>query len=162
MLFQACNYASHIFSIFCHAADSKTKTLLAPRRVIIRCFDMKTFCKPCFVPQYCKRPSSRTSAVIIYLQKHALLSFSSFISKKESAPTIIWVSRSWGLPRSTLSISGKAPSLWHFYRYSCHIPENLGIFPAVSSRLLPWLIFSPGTNTTGISACASMDFPLQH
>jgi hypothetical protein len=51
---------------------------------------------------------------------------------RESAPTIIWVSRSWGLPRSTLFISEKAPSLWHFYRYSYHIRKDLGIFPAVS------------------------------
>lgn len=78
--------------------------------------------------------SSRTLVVIIYLQKHQPLSFFSFISKKESAPTIIWVSHSWGLPRSTLSISRKTTSLWHFYRYSCHILMDLGIFPAVNSR----------------------------
>ncbi len=40
---------------------------------------------------------------------------------------------------------------------------DLGIFPAVSREdsRLPWLMNWPGTNTTGISACASMDFPLQ-
>lgn len=48
---------------------------------------------------------------------------------RESAPTIIWVSRSWGLPRSTLFISEKAPSLWHFYRYSYHIRFGLRYFP---------------------------------
>lgn len=31
----------------------------------------------------------------------------------EGSPTIIWVSRLWGLPRSTLS-SPKGSSLWHF------------------------------------------------
>lgn len=30
----------------------------------------------------------------------------------DSSPTIIWVSRLWGLPRSTLS-SPKGSSLWH-------------------------------------------------
>ena len=50
---------------------------------------------------------------------------------RESAPTIIWVSRSWGLPRSTLSISEKAPSLWHFQGIHT-ISEGLRYFPAVS------------------------------
>lgn len=51
---------------------------------------------------------------------------------KESAPTIIWVSRSWGLPRSTLFISQKAPSLWHFQGIHAISLTDLGIFPAVS------------------------------
>jgi len=64
--------------------------------------------------------TSRTPVVIIYLQvKSPVLLFVQFL--RESAPTIVWVSRSRGLPRSTLPISEKAPSLWHFYRYSCHI-----------------------------------------
>lgn len=29
-------------------------------------------------------------------------------------PYQIWVSRSWGLPRSTFKVSFEAPSLWHF------------------------------------------------
>lgn|SRR5688572_2320840 len=48
---------------------------------------------------------------------------------REGAPTIIWVSRSWGLPRSTPDISAQATSLWHFqgtYAISCkglrHVP----------------------------------------
>ncbi len=73
-----------------------------------------TFCKPCFVPSYCKRPSSCTPVVIIYLQVIFNLSFFLVHFLKEGAPTIIWVSRSWGLPRSTLLISKQAPSLWHF------------------------------------------------
>jgi hypothetical protein len=124
---------------------------------------MVTFCKPCFVPQYCKRLTSRTSAVIIYLQKHSFCPSPRSIPRKKAPLPLIWVSRSWGLPRSTLYISVKAPSLWHFYRYSCHIQKDLGIFPAVSNpRLLPKLIFSPGTNTTDIAVRASMDFPLLH
>jgi len=35
-----------------------------------------TFCKPCFVPSYCKRQMPRTQVVIIYLQNS--LSFSPF------------------------------------------------------------------------------------
>lgn len=30
------------------------------------------------------------------------------------APTMIWVARTWGLPRSTLVVSNKTTSLWHF------------------------------------------------
>jgi hypothetical protein len=80
----------------------------------------------------------------------------------ESAPTIIWVSHSWGLPRSTLFISEKATSLWHFQSIHTISIKNLGIFPAVNQfrHQLPWLMTSPSTNTTRISACVSMDFPL--
>ena len=101
-----------------------------------------TFCKPCFVPLYYKRPSSRTQVVIIYLQMNHHLSFSSFISSRESAPTIIWVSRSWGLPRSTLFISKKAPSLWHFQSIHTISKIDLGIFPAVKeAKSLPALAY---------------------
>ncbi len=51
----------------------------------------------------------------------------------ESAPTYIWVARSWGLPRSTRSISTTAPSLWHF-QSSHSISKDVGIFLAVSSK----------------------------
>lgn len=51
---------------------------------------------------------------------------------RESAPTIIWVSRSWGLPRSTLFISEKATSLWHFQGIHTISMIDLGVFPAVS------------------------------
>lgn len=76
-------------------------------------------------------------------------------------PYQIWVSRSRGLPRSTPTVSGRTPSLWHFQGIRT-ISNDLGAFPAVSpvKTELPWLIVWPGTNTTGISACASMDFPL--
>ncbi len=96
-----------------------------------------------------------------HLSTDRSLSFPSFISEEKGAPTIIWVSRSWGLPRSTLFISEETTSLWHFYRYSCHILLGLRQFPSRQSSRLPWLIVSPSTNTTSISACASMDFPLQ-
>ena len=33
---------------------------------------------------------------------------------REGAPTIIWVSHSWGLPRSTCKFPNTASSLWHF------------------------------------------------
>ncbi|GAE43541.1 hypothetical protein JCM21738_183 [Mesobacillus boroniphilus JCM 21738] len=91
-----------------------------------------TFCKPCFVPLYCKRPKVSYSGGnhLSTDENSSVLPFVQFL--QEDAPTIVWVSRSWGLPRSTLPISRKAPSLWHFYRYSCHIVADLGIFPAVS------------------------------
>jgi len=50
---------------------------------------------------------------------------------QKSAPTIIWVSRSRGLPRSTCIISYTAPSLWHLQGISA-ISEDLGVLPAVS------------------------------
>ena len=61
---------------------------------------------------------------------------------QESAPTIIWVSRSWGLPRSTLFISKKAPSLWHFQSIHTISKIDLGIFPAVKeAKSLPALAY---------------------
>jgi hypothetical protein len=43
-------------------------------------------------------------------------------------------------------------------------PEGLRSVPGRQSGCpgLPWLMVSPGTNTTGIAARASMDFPLRH
>ncbi len=79
---------------------------------------------------------------------------------RESSPTIIWVSRSWGLPRSTLNVSIKTSSLWHFQSIRALSVKNLGCFPAVSPNGLPQLIVSSGTNTTIVSDRASMDFPL--
>ncbi len=38
--------------------------------------------------------------------------------RQEGSPTKIWVSRSRGLPRSTLTISSETSSLWHFQGYS--------------------------------------------
>ena len=102
-----------------------------PRRgvFLIRSVKLITFCKPCSVPLYCKR------LVVSYSGGNHLStdSYSSVLLLvhflRESAPTIIWVSRSWGLPRSTLSISAKATSLWHFHRYSYHILKGLRHFP---------------------------------
>ncbi|MDF2903057.1 MAG: hypothetical protein K0S25_695 [Bacillus sp. (in: firmicutes)] len=70
--------------------------------------------------------------VTIYLQieNQPVLLLVQFL--RESAPTIIWVSRSWGLPRSTLSISEEATSLWHFKGIHAISLTDLGIFPAVS------------------------------
>jgi hypothetical protein len=48
---------------------------------------------------------------------------------RESSPTIIWVSRSRGLPRSTLLISEKAPSLWHFQSIHTISSSRLRYFP---------------------------------
>ena len=68
-------------------------------------------------------PSTQTAyasygrVVIIYLRERTLVPPSvQFL--QESAPTIIWVSHSWGLPRSTLHVSKQASSLWHFQEVS--------------------------------------------
>ena len=53
---------------------------------------------------------------------------------RESSPTIIWVSRSWGLPRSTLNVSIKTSSLWHFQSIRALSVKDLGRFPAVSPK----------------------------
>ena len=60
-----------------------------------------TSCKPCSVPSYCNRSKSRTPAAIIYLQTHAVCPFPRSFPW-ERRPYQIWVSRSRGLPRSTL------------------------------------------------------------
>jgi len=79
----------------------------------------------------------------------------------EGSSTIIWVSRSRGLPRSTSAVSSGTASLWHFQGYDA-ISCDLGASPAVSPAEagLPWLMNSPGANTTVIADRASMDFPL--
>lgn len=50
-----------------------------------------------------------------------------------------------------------ASSLWHFQTY-LHMAEALALSAAVTVCTVPRLI-GPGTNTTGITACAGMDFP---
>jgi hypothetical protein len=123
---------------------------------------MVTSCKPCFVPQYCKRYfisyfggnhlSTKTNVFVLLLVH--------FQGRKR--PYLNLGFSLVGFTRSTSFISERATSLWHFYRYSCHIRWGLRHFPGRQQNpLLPWLIFSPGTNTTNISVCASMDFPLQ-
>ena len=72
----------------------------------------------------------------------------------------IWIAHSRGLPRSTFYISIKATSLWHFQTILTVSINDLGYFIAV--KLMPWLIVSSSTNTTIISDCVSMDFPLYH
>ena len=71
-------------------------------------------------------------------------------------PYQIWVSRLWGLPRSTLNVSKETPSLWHFQERFHSL--RLRINSAVS--FLPEFIFSFSIITTIITDGASMDFPL--
>src|SRR3954464_7641973 len=81
-------------------SNNKKLSLLGEPFNIQHSFPLITFCKPCSVPVYYKR-----HGCVSYLGGNHLstgtnlnLSFSLFNSKRESAPTIIWVSRSWGLP----------------------------------------------------------------
>ncbi len=92
-----------------------------------------TLNKPCFVSTVLKR--CITSYVCGWQSSiYRLLSvFLSVQFLQENAPTIIWVSHSWGLPRSTCIVSYTAPSLWHFQRLSA-ISEDLGLHPAVSQN----------------------------
>ena len=69
----------------------------------------------------------------------------------------IWISRLRGLPRSTRYVSTPASSLWHLKGFGHGFPFRRQLRRQLS---LPGLIDSAGTNTTGITACASMDFPL--
>ena len=75
---------------------------------------------------FCPRlPQGRRKRwVIIYLQLLAFL-LRSFPCK--SAPTIVCVARSRGLPRSTKTVSRLASSLWHFQGYF-GIARALAIF----------------------------------
>lgn len=74
------------------------------------------------------------------------------------APTEIWVASLRGLPRSTSHVSMRTPSLWHFQSY-CDLSEDLASSLAVTYFYVPRLMHSPSTNTTSITAGASMDFP---
>ncbi len=91
------------------------------------------FCKPCFVPLYYKRLATSYSGGNYLSTKcmHFVLPSVQFL--QESSPTIIWVSRSWGLPRSTLIISNETSSLWHFQSIQAISYKDLGFFLAVSS-----------------------------
>lgn len=62
--------------------------------------------------------------------------FASVHFRAKSAPTIVWVARSRGLPRSTNTISCIASSLWHFQGYF-DIACTLVIFPAVTLLQVP-------------------------
>lgn len=74
------------------------------------------------------------------------------------APTKVWVASLRGLPRSIFYVSIKTSSLWHFQVYF-DISKDLAILTAVTPYDVPRLMNSPSTNTTGITASASMDFP---
>lgn len=97
--------------------------------------------------------ASYCQVVIIYLREEILPVPPSVHFLQGGAPTIIWVSHSWGLPRSTFTVSSEATSLWHFSGSVDHIAScDLGLPSAVkAARALPYLIFSVSTNTTVIS-----------
>ena len=110
---------------------SKRKALQIMESLFISKKASIKFNKPCFVPEYSNRLSPRTfQVVIIYLRKRFSCVPPSVHFLLESAPTIIWVSHSWGLPRSTLQVSKQASSLWHFQEVST-ISKDLGIPSAV-------------------------------
>lgn len=67
-----------------------------------------------------------------HLSTGVRLSFSPFTSFEKVPLPSIWVSRSWGLPRSTLAVSSKTTSLWHFKGNRAISITDVGSFPAVS------------------------------
>jgi hypothetical protein len=94
------------------------------------------FCKPCSVPSYCKRlVASYSGGNHLSTDGKAPSVLPSVHFLREGAPTIIWVSRSWGLPRSTSKVSLRATSLWHFQGNRTISHWDLGSFPAVSPAL---------------------------
>ena len=97
---------------------------------------------------------------VLYLKRwqtfiYLSISKSVFIPYQNS-PTIIWVSRLWGLPRFILIISNQTRLCGTFISTLSWLP--LDKVKAVS--YLPQVIFSLSTNTTIIADSASMDFPL--
>lgn len=79
----------------------------------------------------------RTPVTIIYLRITVLIVPFNF--GLQNAPTIVWVSRSWGLPRSTLLVSKQTSSLWHFQRVYPVSLNDLGKPLAVSYDNCPSL-----------------------
>ena len=77
----------------------------------------------------------------------------------QSSPTVVWVYRLRGLPRSTSTVSNPASSLWHFSGILGHSLRLSRFSRRHRVHSVPRLIFSASTNTTGIAACASMDLP---
>lgn len=117
--------------IFCLLYYYKRKALhLIGERLISNRYASKNSISHVLFPSTQTAYASYDRVVIIYLRKHSFVPPSvQFL--QESAPTIIWVSHSWGLPRSTLFVSKQASSLWHFQEVST-ISKDLGFPSAVS------------------------------
>ena len=63
-----------------------------------------------------------------------------------------------GVYRVPLCRFRQTSSLWHFQEYHHGLPFRSS--SAVTHSYVPSIIFSASAITTGITACASMDFPL--
>lgn len=95
--------------------------------------------------------------VIIYLSvKDTPLESLQFVI--QSSPTVVWVYRLRGLPRSIRIVSNPASSLWHFSGILGHSQSRSRFFRR-HRKSVPRLIVSASTNTTSIAARASMDLP---
>jgi hypothetical protein len=75
---------------------------------------------------------SRTQVVIIYLQIHKKSVFLLVQFLRENAPTIIWVSRSWGLPVPPFPFPERLRHCGTFIGIHTISRWDLGIFPAVN------------------------------
>ena len=89
-----------------------------------------------------------------------ILILESVLVPYQGSPTKIWVSHSRGLPRSTFFIS-KENRHYGTFIPNITISKDLGYLGAVRINL-PKVIFSLSVNTTIITDCVSMDFPLQN
>lgn len=136
-----------------------------PRLVCARVGDRR-HCKPGSVLPYCQRvPGPRTGGVAIFLSPPAKpeaipppIHFSS-----EGSPTIIWVSRSRGLPRSTSSVAGRARlcgTLWLIGTPGVPFAAVDGPGTCPEAGRPPPRV-APGANTPSLAARASLDFPLR-
>ena len=113
-------------------------------------------CRPCFVVML--SPGHDNIEAIIYLRvKNSPLESLQFAI--QSSPTVVWVYRLRGLPRSTSTVSNPASSLWHFSGILGHSLRLSRFSRRHRVHSVPRLIFSASTNTTDIAVCASMDLP---
>ncbi len=103
------------------------------------------------------RQALNYTVVIIYLSViDAPLESLQFVI--QSSPTVVWVYRLRGLPRSIKIVSNSASSLWHFSGILGHSQSRSRFFRR-HRKSVPRLIVSASTNTTSIAARASMDLP---
>ena len=107
------------------------------------------FYKPCFVQSNYREQlnlDNHLSAI------SCLFGSVLYLSVPKSAPTIVWVARSRGLPRSTGWVSPAASSLWHFQGY-LSIAEALACFPAVTPKSTLAYVFAKHEHYRHHSLC---------
>ena len=102
---------------------------------------------------FCQSPVLRQdrTVVIIYLSARCA-PLESLQFAIQSSPTVVWVYRLRGLPRSTVKVSLNASSLWHFQGY-LSIAEALACFPAVTPKSTLAYVFAKHEHYRHHSLC---------